>query len=372
MIRQRVDRHGNIFPLEPASQLPGCNLPAGEIGVIKEGPVKKWMAAKREWDTKYASAKRRVQKQRARELGKGYQTFDDGEVPPPSALAGRRKHGDDLKEEKKKRSTGMSLWALWGSKHDEKTMKNEEEADREPETAVASAADGRGARPLGDTKTNQGRLMNSHKKSDYSRSRSRRRTIRDEHQTGGDDINEDTSAAELLAIKRANGEAATPGDATLTPEFLFSKGKGPMTADDTDSADGLPSILVHTPTLDETDIRRPKADGIAFPFSLKKHQATASMITLTSDISGPPADDVGTEGSKESGVEHIAVDVAATNATGSQGSGVGVGGIVKEGGKSLGASPLSNVTNGEENVVENGKVLLADRPPLETFKTAAE
>lgn len=372
MIRQRVNRHGNIFPLEPASQLPGCNLPPSEIGVIKEGPVKKWMAAKRKWDKQYASAKRRVQKQRAKELAQGYQTFGDGEVPPPSALAGRRKHRDDAKEEKKKRSMGLSLWALWGSKHDEKTMKNEEEVDREPETAVASAADGQGARPLGDRKTNQGRLMDSRKESDYSRSRSRRRTIRDEHQTESDDINEDTSAAQLLAIKHANGEPALPGDGTLTPDLVASKDKGPMSADDSVSAENVPSILVHTPTVDETDLRRPKAGGIAFPFSLKQHQATASMTTLTSAINVPPVEDVRTEGSQESGVEHNAVDVAATNATSSQGFGDGIAGIVKEARKSLGASPLSNVTNGDERVVENGKVVPSDRPSLETFKTAAE
>lgn len=304
-------------------------------------------------------------------MAKGYQTFSDGEVPPPSALAGRRKHGDDLKEEKKKRSMGMSLWALWGSKHDEQAMKNEEAADREPETAVASAADGQGARPLGDTKTDQGKLMDGRKKSDYSRSRSRRRTIRDEHQTEGDDINEDTSAADLLATKRTRGEAE-PGDGALTPDFVSEKGKGHMTADDTVSADGVPSILVHTPTIDETDLRRPKAGGIAFPFSLKQHQATASMTTLTSAINVSPVDDVRTEGSKESGVEHNAVDVAATNATGSQKAADGIADNVKEGRKSLGASPLSNVTNGEEVVVENGKVVPADRPALETFKTAAE
>ena len=368
MIRQRVDRHGNIFPLEPADQLPGCNVPASEIGVIKEGPVKKWMTAKREWESKYASAKRRVQKQRAKEMAKGYQPFGNGEVPPPSALAGRRKHGDNLVEEKKKRSMGMSLWALWGSKHDEKTMKNEEEADREPETVSTSAAHGQGARPLGDTKTNEGKLMDSHKKPGYSRSRSRRRTVTDQNQTGGDDIDEDTPAAQLLAIKQAKGEAA-PGDGSLTPDFL-SKGTEPM-YDTAVASEGLPSILVHIPTVDETDLRRPKAGGLAFPFSLKQHQATASMTTLTSAINVPPVEDVRTEGSKESGVVHNAMDVAAANAIGSQKLN-GTADIVKDERKSLGAPPGAIVTNGEDKFVENGSVVPADRPPLETFKTANE
>ena len=370
MIRQRVDRHGIIFPLEPASQLPGCTLPTSEIGAIKEGPVKKWMAAKKEWDTRYASAKRRVQKQRAKEMAQGYQPFGDGEVPPPSALAGRRKQGEDLKEEKKKRSMGMSLWALWGSKHDEKTMKNEEEADRQPETVTASAANGQGARPLNDTKTRQGKIMETRQKSDYSRSRSRRRTVTDQRQTeGGNDLDEDTSAAQLLESKRAKGEIG-PGDQSLSPHFLSSKGRETIT-DEGVATDDMPSILVHKPTVDETDLRRPKAGGIAFPFSLKQHQATASMTTLTSAVNVPPVEDMRTAASKDSGVEHNAVDMAATNMIGSQKCD-GTADIVEEGRKSLGSSPLPNLTNGEENGVEKENEVPAERPPLETFETAAE
>ena len=121
MIRQRVDRHGYIFPLEPPSSLQALQMPPDEIGVIKPGPVRKWLAAKKDWDSKFAKEKRRVQRQRIKEMAQGYRGFGDGEVPPPSALAGRR--GLVMpKEEKKKQSWGMSLWALWGSKHDEDTV----------------------------------------------------------------------------------------------------------------------------------------------------------------------------------------------------------------------------------------------------------
>lgn len=120
MIRQRVDRYGNIYPLPAAADLPALQMSANEIGVIKPGPVRKWMAAKKQWDTRYASQKRKVQKQRIKEIAKGYQTFGDDDVPPPSALAGRR--GVHMPEEKKKRSLGLSLWSLWGSSHDEKAV----------------------------------------------------------------------------------------------------------------------------------------------------------------------------------------------------------------------------------------------------------
>ena len=122
MIRQRIDRHGVIYPLAQPSTLPALQIHPNEIGVIKPGPVRKWLAAKKEWDTKFAKEKRRIQKQRAKEMAKGHQCFGGNEIPPPSALAGRIGHYMP-KEKSKKRSIGMSLWSLWGSSHDEKTVR---------------------------------------------------------------------------------------------------------------------------------------------------------------------------------------------------------------------------------------------------------
>jgi len=353
MIRQRVDRHGLIRPLEPESELPGCCLPPSEIGIIKEGPVKKWMNARQEWDTRYASAKRRVQKQRAREMAQGYQQFGDGEVPPPSALAGRRKTGADLREKKKERSWGMSLWSLWGSKHDEDALKNEEEANRAPETTIASAEDGAGARPLHDTKTTQGKLLDHGQKPSYSRSRSRRRTVTDQNQTGNqDDVDENIPAADLLAMQ--DEKLGQPSNTHLTPDFA-AKGANP-------------TILVQVPTNEEYDLKRPKAGGIAFPFSLQGHKASASMTTLTSEVGVPPTDDVRTKEVMESGVPENAADVEAKVMRGNEqpaeennisGKGKGKENIV----------PVSSA--GTENVVENGQVVNAERPALETFVTAA-
>ena len=121
MIRQKCDRHGSIFPLDPPSKLQALQMPPNEVGVIKRGPVEKWMTAKTQWDTKFATQKRRVQKRRMNEMAKGYLTFGDRDLPPPSALAGRRT-ADMPKEKKAKRSMGLSLWSLWGSSHDEKTV----------------------------------------------------------------------------------------------------------------------------------------------------------------------------------------------------------------------------------------------------------
>lgn len=318
MIRQRVDRHGNIFQLEPASELPGCCLPASEVGVIKEGPVKKWMKAKREWDTKFASAKRKVQKQRAKEMAQGYQSFGNGEVPPPSALAGRRKAGENLKEEKKKKSMGMSMWSLWGSKHDEMTIEREKQADTAPETTTVTAEDGAGARPLGDTKTTQGKKMDKGERPTYSRSRSRRRTVTDEHQTG--DVDENTAAFDLLAIRKA--QAGAPPAENHTPTFARKDHSSNVDGATLDQATAMdsepgPNILIRAPTNDEEyDLKRPKAHGIAFPFTVKGHSSTASMTTLTSVVGVPPVSDVRTPGVLQSGVPQNKADVEAGNSTG--------------------------------------------------------
>lgn len=122
MVRQRVDRHGHIYDLVPASSLPALQMPANEIGVIKPGPVRKWLMAKQKWDVKFAKEKRKVQKKRMKDMLNGFEGFGDNEVPPPSALAGRRVVKMPPTE-KKKMSWGMSLWSLWGSSHDGKAVR---------------------------------------------------------------------------------------------------------------------------------------------------------------------------------------------------------------------------------------------------------
>mgnify|MGYP003624106968 CR=1 FL=1 len=120
MIRQRIDRHGRIYPLAAKEELEALQLATVDVGVPKNGPVSKWMKAQQQWNSRFAKQKIKIQKQRLRDMEKGFEGFD-GEIPPPTALAGRRVKG--MKAEKaKKRSWGMSMWAGWGSKHDSATV----------------------------------------------------------------------------------------------------------------------------------------------------------------------------------------------------------------------------------------------------------
>ncbi|KAL0640831.1 hypothetical protein Q9L58_000138 [Maublancomyces gigas] len=129
MIRQRIDRDGRIFDLPPVSDFRALNMKPEDIGVIKQEPVRRWMAAKEKWDTKFAAAKREVQRKRAKELSGGYLEPEEGERPPPSAAAGRRKIDEILVDiGKKKPSLGLKWWSSIGYSHDEKTITREEKA----------------------------------------------------------------------------------------------------------------------------------------------------------------------------------------------------------------------------------------------------
>lgn len=85
------------------------------VGVAKEGPVGKWLEKKRQWDQRFASTKKKVHKQFVKDLAIGYEGFGEGEFPPPSALAGRRKKEGVTKMKKRKKSMGLAMWALWVS-----------------------------------------------------------------------------------------------------------------------------------------------------------------------------------------------------------------------------------------------------------------
>ncbi|KAH0016758.1 alpha/beta-hydrolase, partial [Aureobasidium melanogenum] len=126
MIRQRVDRHGVTYPLAAESELKCLQLDPDTIGMIKPGPVRKWVAKKSEWDVKYGKDKRTIQKQRIKEMAEGYDTFGAGEVPPPTALAGRRKKDMPSQKARKGKSWGLAMWSGWGSKHDEDTLGREQ------------------------------------------------------------------------------------------------------------------------------------------------------------------------------------------------------------------------------------------------------
>lgn len=257
MIRQRVTRDGITHDLAPESALPGCCMKPEEIGVIKAAQVKKWLDTKNEWDRKYATAKAKVYKKTIQDMATGFISFGPDENPPATALAGRRRADSDYVEKSKRKSIGLALWSLWGSKHDEATVERERQAMQEKDeqrTVAATSSEGQGARPFSDIEEQAPAPLAD----EEIRSRSRRRTVVDENQTGSVVVDENTPVAQLLDLRRKK-------------EASQSELLSPTYAPETGAAG-----------------KRPFIDGIAMPFTLKKDADTASMMTLNSAMSPAP------------------------------------------------------------------------------------
>ncbi|KAG7126834.1 hypothetical protein HYQ44_000554 [Verticillium longisporum] len=242
-----------------------------DIGVAKEIPVRRWLETKARWDSRYSSAKTKVHQQIVKDIASGF-VGCDGETPPPTALAGRRKVPAEQVDKKKKRSLGLALWSLWGSKHDEMTVEREQKADKRDavEQTTATQAD-RGV-PMPSNVDGEADDATLAPPTSPGRPRSRSRTVVDEHQTSQQSELDDGVAPvdALIELRREAGknqreEAVVRGNDAGSPGML--------------SPTHVPSTVVAG--------KRPFIDGYAMPFSLGKDADTASMLTLQSTAAGP-------------------------------------------------------------------------------------
>lgn len=260
MIRQRVDRHGNIYALPPAPDILALQLKPNEIGVLKEIPVRKWLRRQEEWNKRYAKTKRRMQERRLREkreLAKDQGLAELGipldEKPPPTALAGMTAQERDLDNVKKvKRSWGMSLWSQWGSKADKITLERRNTLQAEDqETKPQPTAEGeQQRRGRSDSKRSRSRSNAAAR-----RPRSYSRTVSDQGQAGDD------SKAE----HKRYGDSLSPGGADVPTIEVSEEPVIPLT---------------------HTTSARPTQGGVAYPFKLAVPEGKSvnpSMITLTSE-----------------------------------------------------------------------------------------
>lgn len=269
MIRQRVTPNGTFFPLPPPSSLPACLVPRDHVGLIKVGPVRKWLAHKCQWESRYRKSRHRVRQQRLADMAAGYQVFAEGEVPPPTALAGRRKMGgDELEIKKRVKGLGLALWGLWGSKHDQMTMRREHEADVAPMVRAATAADGGGARTFSDIQRQE--------KASAPRKFARLVVLKPPHWRRVTDENQAPRAAEPAAQGEDEDTApAMPSGHVPAPPTVVADGEKKP-----DDDDAKPFSLGEAMGDMGVTGKRVFIEGLATPFSLRKEADTASMITL--------------------------------------------------------------------------------------------
>ncbi|RMD43404.1 hypothetical protein DV735_g1723, partial [Chaetothyriales sp. CBS 134920] len=261
MIRQQVDRHGNISPLPPASELTATRMGPSEVGIVKAGPVKKWLAAKHQFDTRYAGRKHKVHKQLLQQLAKGNALgFGDGEYPPPSALARRRTAEDELPP-KAKKSYGLAMWSGWGSKHDEQTVKREEEIVGY-EGASSKANDEKAPRdggqhehehePLATASQSIRRLSKSLAVRDGGASRSRSRSTTKGATLGAEEA--PTRMRKVSVTDQANNSLFAPKSKPSAPPSPRHRRGDSKTLDSEDAASALsdytiPSLSDHASTM---------------------------------------------------------------------------------------------------------------------------
>ncbi|KAH6640537.1 Alpha/Beta hydrolase protein [Chaetomium tenue] len=280
MIRQRISRHGAIHALPAATELPGCCMARELVGVVKVGTVRKWLEHKRRWDARFKQAHAGVHKKRLRDLAAGYEVFAAGDVPPPSALAGRRRlnyaagrhEGKTAKGKKAARSLGLSLWALWGSKHDEAAVQRELLAVKAPELVAAGPGQGQGARHFSDLERQEREArLGAPVPSIAETSKTRAWRGLAGEGSGGD----------------GNGDAASV-PAGRDEEGLDLRPAGPVGDGDAEGAAERPQTagLLSPDDAHDTGVsgKRVIIGGLATPFSLRKEPETASMITLASPM----------------------------------------------------------------------------------------
>jgi hypothetical protein len=80
MIRERVSIHGVTRPMEPLEELQALKMQPGEIGLIKEGPVVRWLEGQEVWDRRYKRNAEKAIKQRRKIEAKARRLLDHAHV----------------------------------------------------------------------------------------------------------------------------------------------------------------------------------------------------------------------------------------------------------------------------------------------------
>ncbi|KAK4944932.1 hypothetical protein LTR10_015851 [Elasticomyces elasticus] len=303
MLRQRIDRGGNVYALAPPHELPGCRMHPDDVGVIKPGPVRKWLQARNSWDTKYASASKKVRKQRIRALANGdIRPFESGERPPASALASRRTDKDLLPKKPHKTFGLISMWSRWGSKHDEQTLKREEEAEqktnpehhRKGETGLSAEV------PSGQSETtttgedlatvasrgrsgSRQRDVSERRRTSDAKSRGRARTVTvtDAGQVEGQ---ERQSTLPVPQVAATSTTTTSPRMPSISPAIVTS----PAT-DDQQHPEHSPLSVGFMPNYKTTSHRRNDSSGLAISdaaSTMTRKSAAAADDASTRSLSG--------------------------------------------------------------------------------------
>jgi hypothetical protein len=351
MIRHRVDKHGHIYPLDPPSSYPVLDIPPAHVGAINPELIRKWLAAKHEWDIKFSKEKLRVQSRRMKELAHGFQDFD-GECPPASSLAARRAAPGVLPKRHAKKNYGMMLWSGWGSKHDERTIERERQAihSGRPSTRPSVDAGQAGAWSSTPLKNSQSNTGGNH---DLSQEKS--------HASGPTSVTWDKKEHPNNNGDSSTGRMSTEPDSASRP---LSEKSGPILI--------LPEVDNRKLTDENASTRAlfhaagtlPMKSDISLSNSRYRPESAAGSVTGRSEMVSDTASTVG--GDKDSVARmNLGTDSASTRAV------LGAKGVIP-----LMASENGRLSSDTLSVFSAaGRDSMSHRPEMpdrEVFKTAEE
>ncbi|KAI9925237.1 hypothetical protein MW887_006158 [Aspergillus wentii] len=379
MMRQRVDKRGNIYPLKSPSSYPVLQLPKERVGAINPELVKKWLAAKTEWDVKFSKEKLRTQQQRIKELAHGFQEFNGGS-PPPSSLAARRSAPGVLPARHARKSYPMMIWSGWGSKHDRRALERERLAEKEGRSRRTSVDAGRAGASIDEQEGNKRAHSLPEKTSgdavpddDQSRSGSRRKVLIDVAKANqGIDGNQSSTGG------LTNGEASKQPisklstDQPLSPMLVLPDYDNKQSFEENASTRALFHASGTIPMTSSTSLPRSRYHAPS---------RTGSWTGITTDAGEDAASTVGGD-EKSLAVTNTGIDAASTRAVlGAS----GVVGLMGDGENSRVSHDTSSVnrlndtdaqssvgdgiTNGVDHGKESPRPTMPDR---DFFKTAEE
>lgn len=96
MIRERVDVRGYLRPLEAETELQALQLKPEEIGLIKEGPVERYLDGQEQWAKRFAKTAKKVEKRRAKNESLATKMLEEAAAQGLMDLEGLRKKRDLL------------------------------------------------------------------------------------------------------------------------------------------------------------------------------------------------------------------------------------------------------------------------------------
>ncbi|KAJ5081834.1 Alpha/beta hydrolase fold-3 [Penicillium alfredii] len=359
MLRQRVDKRGHVYQLDPPSAYPVLDIPPAKVGAINPELIRKWLAAKGEWDVKFAKEKLRVQSRRIEEMSHGFQDFE-GECPPASSLAARRAAPGVLPPSHAKKNYGLMLWSGWGSKHDERTMEREREVQQSGRRSTRTSVDAGQAGSWSSKPSKDGRQDTFSSKDGESNGKSQSAT--DQHQSGTSTVTWDT------ASEMKQPAADLPGRTSVDPDSVSTrpvseKSAGPILV--------LPEVDNRKLTDDSASTRAlfhaagtlPMKSDASLAHSRYRPESAAGSMAGRSEFMSDTASTVGGDKDSVAGFGTVP-DVASTRAVIGA---TGVVGIVHPNDSGRISTDTLSVPGGRSSTSRR-----PDMPDRDVFKTAEE